>query len=285
MDTQIIRVADLPASIVDSVCDHISLFTVGMDRIDREKNGYHSQLIGTGTLVILNGLHCILTADHVLSDTALRGAHQLGLLTSFTGRIQRYALDLQYLGIHTIERGPEDCKGPDIGLIVLPDTHISRLKNEKVFFNIDKRRKRFTDGFIAKEMGIWFTCGTIEETETDMGPHPGFGAVKGYQALCGRSGVSKEYPEAEFDYLEMTVDYETGSPDLPHTFAGCSGGGVWQVLLRKNAQGEVMAEDYILSGVVFYQTGKANKQRVLRCHGRQTIYMKVPELVASKKVS
>lgn len=285
MDTEIVRVADLPTSFVDSVCDHICQYTVGMGEINRDSNGDHSQLIGTGTLVILNGLHCILTADHVVSDTALRNADQLELLTSFSGKIQRYTLDRHCLAIHTIARGRDDSEGPDIGLIVLPQTHIAHLKSEKVFFNIDKRRKRFTDAFIGKEMGVWFTCGILEETETDMEPTAGFGAVKGYQVLCGRSGVSKEYTQSGFDYLEMTVDYETGGPDLPPSFGGCSGGGVWQVLLRKNGQGLIMAEEYLLSGVVFYQTGAENKRRILRCHARQTIYMRVPEFMERMRIS
>lgn len=285
MQTEIVPVADLPASIIDSVCDHISQFTVGLDRINQDKNGEHLQLVGTGTLVILNGLHCILTADHVLSDTGLRHADQLGLLTSFSGKVQRYTFDQHYLGIHTIARGRDHSKGPDIGLIILPQADIGHLKSEKTFFNISKRRDRFSRRFIAKEQGFWFTCGIIGETEKDLGPKPGFGAVKGYQGLCGVSGVTKEYTDSGFDYLEVTVDYQTGSPDLPYSFGGCSGGGVWQVPLQKDSQGQITPEEYLLSGVVFYQTEAENNHCILRCHGRQTVYAKVPEFVDSIRTS
>lgn len=278
---EIIRIVDLPGSLVDSVWDHISRFTVGMDRINLEKNIIQRQLIGSGTLVLINRRHCILTADHVLSDTGLRTADQLALLTSFSGKIQRYSLDRRYFGIHTLARGRDESTGPDIGLIVLPEALIGHLKSEKIFFNLDRRKDRFKEGFIGKEMGAWFTTGIIEETEKDLGSKPGFDSIKGYKALCGISGVTKEYMDSSFDYLEMNVDYQTGIGDLPLHFGGCSGGGVWQVLLQKNDQGLVIPEEYVLSGIVFYQSGTENSQRVLRCHGRNSIYVNVPKLLTN----
>jgi hypothetical protein len=250
-----------------------------MDRINLDKNIFQRQLIGSGTLVLLNGRHCILTADHVLSDTRLRTADQLALITSFSGNIQRYALDRRYLGIHTLARGRDESKGPDIGLIVLPEALIDHLKSEKIFFNLDKRKDRFKEGFIGKEMGAWFTTGVIEETEIDLGSKPGFDSIKGYQALCGISGVTKEYIDSGFDYLEMTVDYKTDIGRLPLHFGGCSGGGVWQVLLQKDDQGQIIPEEYVLSGVVFYQSRTENSQRVLRCHGRHSVYINAPKLL------
>jgi hypothetical protein len=272
MDTERVRVANLPDSVTDSVCDHIWQFTVGLTRIIRGKSKEYPELIGTGTRIIVDGLHCILTADHVLTE--LKNACPLGLLTS---KVQRYIFDRNHLEIHSIARGSDHSKGPDIGLIVLPQTNIGHLKAQNSFFNIDKRRGRFAAGFLDSSFGFWATSGVVAETETDLNPERGFKGIKGYLGLFGRSGISKKYKHSGFDYLEMTVDYDTGGSNLPHSFGGCSGGGIWQIPLRKTNEGVIEAEEHILSGIVFYQTAIQESHRFLRGHGRETVYVKVPE--------
>jgi len=49
------------------------------------------------------------------------------------------------------------------------------------------------------------------------------------------------------------------------------------VPLRKNATGDIEEEEHLLSGVVFYQTKVNDGVRRLKCHGRKSIYDKVPE--------
>lgn len=272
MDTEKIRVANLPDSVTDSVCDHIWQFTVGLTRIIRDKRKEYPELIGTGTLIIVHGLHCILTADHVLTE--LPSTCSLGLLTS---KLQRNVFERNELEIHRIARGLDDSKGPDIGLIILPQTRVGHLKAQKSFFNIDKRRGRFAAGFLNSCRGFWASCGVVAESGVDLNSDLGFKGIKGYLGLFGRSGISNEYKDAGFDYLEMTIDYETGGPNLPHSFGGCSGGGIWQIPLLKTSEGAIEAEEHILSGVLFYQTGIQGNHRFLRGHGRETVYMKVPE--------
>ena len=75
----------------------------------------------------------------------------------------------------------------------------------------------------------------------------------------------------------MSIEYESHNQDLPTSFGGVSGGGVWQVPLIRDRQGDLEADDYILSGVAFYQTKLDGNHRLIRCHGRKTVYEKVPK--------
>ena len=275
LHTEKLHISKLPNAIIDRVCDHILRYTVGLSRIVRSDNKEDFRLSGTGTLVVVSGLYCILTADHVLAE--IRSSDQLCLLTSFTGELRRHAFDFTHLGFHHIARGSAESSGPDIGLIVLPQTNIGSLRSEKVFFNIDKRRPRFTNGFLEKDRGFWFTTGIIGESEQVRGPAQGFASVKSYLALCGTAANPEEHEADGFDYVEMQIDYRQPDQELPASFGGCSGGGVWQVPLRKNAAGELEEEDYLLSGVVFYQTKVDDGIRRLKCHGRKSIYEKVPD--------
>jgi hypothetical protein len=59
-----------------------------------------------------------------------------------------------------------------------------------------------------------------------------------------------------------------------------SGGGLWQVLLRKSQEGKLEVSDYILSGVAFYQSPLMEGSRSIRCHGRQSIYKNVIDFVS-----
>lgn len=269
-----INILDLPDELTDSICAHISQFSVALLRIFIEASIEQIQLIGSGTLIIVNGFPAILTAEHVLAQ--LRDSDQLGLLTSYRGNPHRYTFNQNHIVVHKIAKGDDDSKGPDIGLIALPETNIGRLKGEKSFFSIDKRRTRFSKGFIKSDHGFWFTSGFPGEFEVDLAPDRGFAAIKGYQGLCGISGIKKEYVDSGYDYLEMSIEYSSDNPELPASFGGVSGGGVWQVPLSKNSGGHLEADEYVLSGVVFYQTKLEGNHRLIRCHGRRTVYENIP---------
>ena len=274
-ETEIINIMDFPDELSDSVCEDLSYFSVALLRIAIDQNYENIQLIGSGTLVIVNGYHSILTAEHVIAE--LRDSHKLGLLTSYRGNPHRYTFDKNHINIQRIAKGINDSDGPDIALIVLPQENIGRLKAEKSFFNIDKRRDRFSAGFMPTNRGFWFTKGFPGKFEMDLEPNRGFNSIKGYRGLCGISGILKEYESSGYDYLEMSIEYESHNQDLPTSFGGVSGGGVWQVPLIRDRQGDLEADDYILSGVAFYQTKLDGNHRLIRCHGRKTVYEKVPK--------
>ena len=269
-----ISISELPNSLIDSVSDHIKQFSVVLLRITSDKDAEGMQQIGSGTLIIINSLHSILTAEHVTAQ--LRNSDRLGLLSSFRGNPHRYTFNQDNLGIHSIGRGKDDSIGPDIGLIVLPRINIGRLKAEKTFFNVDKRIELFNKGFISTDRGFWFTFGFPGEFEQDLQPRRGFAAIKGYQGLCGISGIMKEYEDSGYDYLEMSIEYGNDNSDLPSSFGGVSGGGVWQVPLSKDSEGHLKPDEYILSGVIFYQTNLEANHRLIRCHGRKTVYQNLP---------
>ena len=273
------NILDLPDNLIDSICDHLSHFSVAVLRIFTDDKMEQIKLIGSGTLVTVNNCPAILTAEHVLKE--LKKSDQLGLLTSFKGNPHRYKFSINHIILHKIARGDDDSKGPDLGLIILPESNIGRLKAEKSFFNIDKRQKRFSKGFIKSNRGFWFTVGFPGEFEVDMKSNRGFAAIKGYQGLCGISDISKEYEDQGYDYIEMEIEYDSFNPNLPETFGGVSGSGVWHVPLIKNYEGNIEADEYILSGVVFYQTELEANHCLIRCHGRKTIYVKIPEYLNS----
>ena len=106
----------------------------------------------------------------------------------------------------------------------------------------------------------------------------GFEILKGFYAQFGAGGVEREYTSKGYDYLEIVAKYKLGR-DLPISFWGTSGGGLWQVQLLESAKRELEIKEMILSGVAFYQFEKNDNRRIIKCHGRQSVYKTVYDLI------
>src|SRR5882672_2271471 len=281
MPTEKLHIHDLPQQTVDAVCDRIAGFTVGLFRITNEHGRENLVSIGAGTLVTTAGLHGVLTADHVVAE--LRSDEPLGMIADYTGKLSRLRFERQHLQVDRIARGSDDSRGPDLGFIRLAPNDIGMLKAQKSFFNIEKRMQRFTQSYIDKQEGFWFCSGLIGEFETSLPPRPGYSSIKGCHGLCGASANPREYHYAEVDYIEIDVSGISKNPELPASFGGMSGGGVWQVPMHRGQDNIIAAQEVILSGVIFYQTALANDARTLRCHGRQTVYQNLPEYFRTQR--
>jgi hypothetical protein len=277
--TERLLVSQFPSAVHTEVADRIAQSTTALNRITRQGNREHSELIGSGTFVFVGGRHCILTAHHVAVE--IKG-DLLSLMTSFDGKMRRHAFPIDTLIIHPIARGQDDSTGPDLALVVLPEASLGYLRAEKTFFNIDKR----APGYLKKPVdeGFWFACGVVYEGMQELGTVDQFEGVKGYWGLCGIGSNPKELSADGYDYLDIDVSYNPPSSDLPASFQGLSGGGVWQVLFKRDAEGTIMPIEYILSGVVFYETAMRNNQRNLRCHGGDTVYRAVPNFMSRQNL-
>lgn len=278
--TEQIRIADIPEATVDSAIERIIRHTVALMRCDVNHRAETCRLIGTGTLLTVDGASGILTAAHVISQ--LSEQCSLGVLSSFEGRPERSRYKFHHLILHKIAKGKDDAYGPDIGFIALPIQDISYLKSEKVFYNVNKREQIHGLTPFDTKTGFWLTCGFPGEWEQSRTGDNNETVIKSHGALCGSSSISKEYAAGEYDYLEINVDCSSANPELPSSFGGLSGAGIWQMPLVKNQAGEINPDEFILSGVAFYQSSVQHGWRCLRCHGRKTIYNGVPNYLRGK---
>jgi len=100
----------------------------------------------------------------------------------------------------------------------------------------------------------------------------GFSLIKGFCKLSGAGGPEQP-PVAvgDHDYFAFPVSYGCRSV-VPISFAGMSGGGLWQVPLVRDAQGHLRSKTPLLSGVVFYQEPTSKSRCGVKCHGRSSVY-------------
>ena len=86
--------------------------------------------------------------------------------------------------------------------------------------------------------------------------------------------VTREYTQDGFDYLEFLAHYNAGY-EGPDRFGGCSGGGLWHIFFEREATGEIIVKEKILSGVIFHQSKLKDDKRIVTCHGRKSVYQQV----------
>jgi hypothetical protein len=245
-----------------------------------------ADLAGSGTLVSADGFKAILTAHHVLTN--LPNSGHIGLLTPmrFGSRIHRLAIDMQYVRKIPIAKGSEDSQGPDLGLLVLAPADWARLPSGKIFYNVSKRRELLLHQPPGENRGAWVLCGMVGERTADLSEEDKKRYAKGksFQGICINAAPSGRRQDREFDYRSLQVEYNA-TYEGPESFGGCSGGGLWHLLVGEKPDGSLEILTSILSGVAFYQSAKDGIRKTIECHGPRSIYGRVADLLESLRKS
>ena len=272
------RITDIPIEFYNAATKQIVNFGIGIIKVAENERGEDAILIGSGTLVDLNGSQYILTAQHVIDALPTEG--NIGFL--IYEKLHKYVLNAQSLSTIKIDRGNNPESGPDLGLIKLPQPSVGTIKAYKSFYNVGNKRDRMLENPPENDLGAWCICGIPDiETKSEK-PQKGFIHVKAYLEFCGFGGISKEYDFGEYDYIDFEVKYSDRT-DSPLSFSGVSGGGLWQVIIGQRPGGELVVKELLLSGVAFFQTELIENKRTIKCHGRKSIYRNVLEKM--RKVS
>ncbi len=93
------------------------------------------------------------------------------------------------------------------------------------------------------------------------------------------SGVRQTHWRNGYDYLDLSAKLEL--PDVPSSFGGVSGGGLWEVGLSMTKSGTISWDGKRqFRGVAFWQSSPCNGRRVIRCQGPLSIFEKAWGLLA-----
>jgi hypothetical protein len=256
---------DISHTVLKSIMHRVGDYTVGFLRIEKGQRGKDLILLGSGTLVTVQGIHAILTAHHVVEVLPTDG--ELGLVYSTVTHATVATDGLRYL---KIDRGNLDSEGPDLGAVILPPNIVAMLSGRKSFHNLDRNKTKMLTDPPAIADGLWIVqgfIGTLTREELDFERR--VKRVIFLELNC--SGlVSRQYVVGDYDYFDYPLEFSRGSQ--PRDYGGTSGGGLWQVRLEKGVDGEIKPANVpILSSVAFYQGPIESNQSVLKCHGRRSV--------------
>ncbi len=264
----------LTRELLEAVTAGLADYAVGFVKIINGRTPVDAQLAGSGTLVAIDDTHGILTADHVLQYLPSAGEVGLILPTRFEPQVHHFSLRMEIVERVSVARGSGEADGPDLGFLVLPPAEVGTIRASKSFYNLSRRQHKVVTSPWPNDVGIWCLCGIAHEWTTDARPERGYERIKVFRGMYGEGKVLAENSRQGFDYIDFGAKYGPGY-EGPDSFQGCSGGGLWQIVIAKSETGEPVVTDKILSGVAFYESAVEDGLRVIRCHGRQSIYLAV----------
>lgn len=240
-----------------------------------------ADLGGSGTLISAAGIRAILTADHVLSELA----ESFGLILPQSNGRRAHRIIIEGARRIPIARGPEPSTGPDLALLLLSPVDEAKLEAAgMVFYNLSTRANSILHSSPPlNESSALILCGMVGEWTKCVSASQQFERAIDFRGLFGPVVFANHREEGNFDYISVEVKYD-GTYTGPQCFKGCSGGGLWQALLKER-DGSVMIDKLLLTGVPFYQSARDNDRRIIECHGRKSIYdivAKALEKVASE---
>jgi len=243
-----------------------------------DKETFAGVLAGSGVLITANGLHAILTADHVLKALPKTGPVGLILLSRLGLFDHQFLLQMDYVQKITVARGSDEAAGPDLGLLVLPRSDVARLESRKLFHNLDKRKIKMLAEASADKIGPWIMCGLVGEMTENTTPLAGMSTAIAFKGLCGPVVVTRVRHDEKFDYFSVEVNFGKGR-GLPESYGGCSGSGLWRLVLGEK-NGALTVEEIHLGGIAYYESAPHGDRKYIECHGCKSIYENVVAAMA-----
>jgi hypothetical protein len=261
---ELIAPSQIPQEVIESIACHLVNFSLGFVKVEQTPHGESAILAGSGTLVKVGQMHAILTAHHVITELPRRGS--LGFV--LYGHRARFVVEAQSLQFIEVARGTVDRDGPDIGAVILSPEIAGSLGAKKCFFNL--QNPAMSDSPPSLNHGIWALLGFVAEKTTQGAGMGRYHMLMRFVEVVLTGDVGQSYAKDGHDYLDFT--FELGGSAVPRDLKGMSGGGLWQVSLKRDAKGQLTHKQAFLSGVAFYQRQIEGNHSEIRCHGRRSIY-------------
>ena len=254
---------DIPVQVRQEIVKHAGNFSVALFGVSGKNEPNALRFLGSGSLVTISGFHYILTAAHVWLE--LKRYDHLAL-TLIEHDSHRFLIDTRTINDTTIWAGKGNEWGPDLAFLRLPSSHIGTIKAYRVFYDLAKRCDEALRTMTDTTMGLWVImgCAAADGEFTER--------TADLQFAGWFSGIKDSHAKNGFDFLDVGVDISLSG--VPASMGGVSGGGLWQVMIARSARsGEFSWNDGInLEGVAFWQSDPVDKRRIVRCHGRRSIY-------------
>ena len=260
--------SEIPDSILESVSEKVFTYSSPLLKITFDPPDVdYVEVIGSGTFVRVGDIYGILTANHVAKN--LDGECFLGL--ALLRDEDNFKIHKSFIKIIDIGIPNTNGYGPDIAFIMFNDTHRSDIARYKDFYPLCQNRDEALSYPPPLDVGFWAACGTPQERITLEDSASSFSAAISMQLYCAFGGVEREYIKDDYDYFEMDADYAKAK-NVPHSFKGMSGGGLWQIPITFTDDNNIIVNRYLLSGVAFWQSNQSERKSFLRFHARKSIY-------------
>jgi hypothetical protein len=219
------------------------------------------QRCGSGTLVRSNGRHFVLTAAHCARELAKWD--DIGLvLTSSPSPFTIPVSSAVFIG-----EWASDELGPDLAFLPIPSDKLAVINDftTKLFWNLDRHQAEMLKDNPEFGDGLWVLTGAPDVYSRVPKAH-----TQELRLMAYRLGsVGWPMTNGDFDYVHAPMLGQ----DMPNTFKGMSGGGLWRADIERHQDGSFASIGRLrLEGCAFYELPLEDRCLVIRCHGRRSIY-------------
>jgi hypothetical protein len=262
-----ISIDDIPDSVLEDVRLEIQHYLVPLLVGSRDNLEHPVDLAGSGTLVELASRHYILTADHVWNRVEVQDWEELGLMLTDGAPL---GIERSLIAAKRLRAGSYSRWGPDLALLEIPPNLVGTIMARKSFLNLARRRSMLPSHPPQTEKSLWAVMGLVGQKST-VEPvdekRTVIARVRG-EAFFGVTCTAER--RGEYDYL--TVYAKTTLREVPSSFGGISGGGLWEVTLKMRGDSIISRGEHHFRGVAFWEEREAPDRIAIRCHGPHSIF-------------
>jgi hypothetical protein len=243
-------------ALADAVLNRVKHFTVGFG-----KAGDTPAAKGSGVLIKHGDHHFIVTCAHV--EEYLRKSKQPVGLVRFdrSPPAQNYGtLNMNEVVSHVAGEHPWTKGEIDIAFLYLPPHLVGNIAANGVFLNAETNTEKSNPVGYSPLIQAHSVFGLVEDFTGATTQQHG-------RATTMLKGVLTSGLLREFDGATATLEcFEENLSDLPASFGGTSGGGLWRVLLHKRQDGSFEAIHHRLLGIASNEDTEAKPPRIT-CQG------------------
>ena len=229
------------------VLPHVRRYTVGFVLTDPPA----PRVLGSGVLVSFGPIKGILTCAHVAE--AFRKRAEIGLLRfSHDEKLQMQKLQLEGTTTLYIEENTGDPRWTnpeafDLAFVVLPERDIATLNATCVFLSWDLNREKLVAGEPERDASVDAIFGLVEERSGEPVRVDGLISTPMQGVLTPGHVIARDKGLLTLQCMDYNL------PDLPKSFGGNSGGGLWRTYLRGSSAAGYELLETRLCGITSFQ--------------------------------
>jgi hypothetical protein len=269
MADEYLRLGDMPKEFQELLMREFVPYSVGMGCVSSQAKHTFTPF-GSGTLVKKNGNVGILTARHCVKQMRASVGHDSVVLVLRDSRAVYLPPDS--LIEYRLTTPLTEEYGPDLDFLeIAPCEQRQTVLAIASVWPLDRDVDVLFREFAA-EGSLLASVGFPEERCKTTPLSDGFRRVA-YHLTCSHVIQKGDIVEKDrWDYIQSKCFYSAEN-DLPQSFGGTSGGGIWSMeVLKSKATDKLSIGKSALVGVSFYQTKVENNVRYVRGHFIKSIY-------------
>ncbi|UPJ48685.1 hypothetical protein IVB30_37625 [Bradyrhizobium sp. 200] len=253
-----------------AILSHVSNFAVGL--VKREQ-GKGSMVLGSGVLASVEGRRGILTCGHV-AETYER-LTEIGLIRFTAEGNQRRLIKLEDTTTMIIQSSDSFAEGKEVldlaFTVLLPNIASSIEAHGGVFLNIEKNRQKMEAMAPSEGKHVDAMLGLVAEFSQEP-------FIEGREVISPMRGVLHSgHISGQENGLLTFKAMEYNLHELPKSFGGMSGGGVWRVYFNEGEhESKIVAT--MLCGIASWQIDDKN----IACQGWDRIDQALVPVVREK---